>query len=238
MTTNAISAAKLARLACEALARQDDSGVRFNGIAKNTGWCPEVALAVAGHISQHWIHATTKPLHVAQARSSFTTVLSYTDGDRTYRLAVYGGLYASVVKGEQVLAELCGHDDCFNPAPAGPGSRCFQHTTDPTPRNEDTTYWGRIAAEAWAAHSNPHRPRADQERNGVVLGGLASGLGRMDLHKITGMSRSTIDRIIAGFARQETREPAKYPWSQIVQELAGPAVAVAEDDSEDENQAV
>ncbi|WP_224285028.1 hypothetical protein [Streptomyces sp. LS1784] len=112
----------------------------------------------------------------------------------TYRLAV----------GEReespTIVDLCGHTDCVEPAPAGPGSRCCQHFADPVRDGQERTHWARIAAEAWRSEhptGGEEKVRLDNARNVLVLGALAASMRPSDLHRATGIARTTIDRIQA-----------------------------------------
>ncbi|MEV7190016.1 hypothetical protein [Kitasatospora sp. NPDC093102] len=195
----AISAAKLARLAVEAL--PDADKVAFDAPAyadrqtvTEVRWDPGTALAVAGHICQYWgINAATSRLTV-EHRRGFVVTMRYEVWHGTYRLAV----------GEHeegpAIVDLCGHTDCVEPAPAGPGSRCCQHFADPVRDGQERTHWARIAAEAWRSEhptGGEEKVRLDNARNALVLGALAAGMRPTDLHRATGIARTTIDRIQA-----------------------------------------
>lgn len=209
-----LSAARLARLAVEAL--PTDSSVtfpapRYHGGTTTVSWDPETALAVAGHICQHWGHGIATRRVTVEHERSFVVTLRHEEWYGTYRLRV-----RKLPEGPQ-LTELCGHDGCDWEAPAGPGSRCAFHTTDPVPAGKEPTYWGRIAAEAWAAKHNPQGERgrlADNERNGVIIGGIRAGLKKKELHQITGIARTTIDRILdntLGYQRELERKKTSTP---------------------------
>ncbi|MEU8480994.1 hypothetical protein [Streptomyces hygroscopicus] len=193
-----LSAAKLARLAVEAL--PTDGKVVFTapkyadrGTAE-VAWAPETALAVAGHICQHWgIGVSTRRLIVERYRG-FVVTLRYEVWHGTYRLNV-----AELEDGPQV-AELCGRIDCTDPAPAGPSSRCSRHFGDPVPDSQQDTHWAQIAAEAWRAKyptAGEEKVLLDNARNALVVGALAAGMRPMDLHRAMGIARTTIDRIDA-----------------------------------------
>ncbi|WP_433331366.1 hypothetical protein [Spirillospora sp. CA-294931] len=73
--------------------------------------------------------------------------------------------------GTQRVIEMCGHAFCPNIAPAGPGSRCWDHLRDPSP--EDPMLWLRLAAEATSpaqrAHTDPEGLALAATRLGLPL---------------------------------------------------------------------
>ncbi|MFE3601333.1 hypothetical protein [Streptomyces sp. NPDC059142] len=196
----ALSAARLARLAVEAL--PVDGKVTFGaprpaGGTAEISWAPETALAAAGHICQHWgdfSGISTRRLALEPARG-FSVILRHKTGHGFYRIVV-----TEDVDGPDV-GELCGHAGCPETAPAGAGSRCPDHVTDSVPHGADRAYWGVIAARAWArtcATTGEAGVRNQTRRDGVVSGGIAAGMQKIDIARITGIARTTIDRIIQG----------------------------------------
>ena len=98
-------------------------------------WSPSVAFAVLGHMSQHWT-GLARPITVESGRPGAGSAVLRMDGTElvptTHRLAA--GTRAD--NGLPYVRELCGHISCPRTAPAGPagpGSRCPDHTTDPVP---------------------------------------------------------------------------------------------------------
>ena len=88
--------------------------------------------------------------------------------------------------GTQRVVELCGHSWCPNIAPAGPGSRCWDHLGDPPPERpwrasprpgdpapgeDDRAYWLRRAADVARAEDSA-RGRGQAERLAVAAAGV------------------------------------------------------------------
>lgn len=201
--TTAISAARLARLAVESL--PDGPRVAFRapvfarpGTNRGTievSWDPEMALAVAGHICRHWGQGVaTARLTIEHWRTGWVS-LAHEAWHGSYRLSC-----ARVDAGPQIT-ELCGHIGCMWDAPAGPGSRCPEHFADRQLSDyHPPTHWAEIAAEAWR-HQHPtvgeEKSMMDTARRCLVTGAMAVGMEKADLHRITGIARTTIDRILA-----------------------------------------
>ncbi|MFJ1992999.1 RING finger protein [Streptomyces asiaticus] len=164
------------------------------GRGKKTNWWPATAYATAGHIAQHW-NSTTAPLTIEDGQFNRVWLrMEATPMHPAYRLEATQGEGT-----EPVTRELCGHTGCREIAPAGPGSRCPKHFTDDTPTGKGATYWAELAATAWAETNSPRGEAvqlADNVRNGIVIGGLEAGMTKHRLHQITGIARTTIDRII------------------------------------------
>jgi len=61
-----------------------------------------------------------------------------------------------------------------------------------------------------ALHSWAERQRSDaQDRDGLVTGALAAGLSKEEVHVITGLGRTTIERIVKIRDRTENGEDPK-----------------------------
>lgn len=188
-----ISAAKLARLACEALARceEEQEYVTVTTDGQPIRWTPEVALAVSGHVARYWHDATTRPLIVES--HTIHRVLQYEQWHGTYRIHVHDADSGTVI------TELCGHDGCPNPAPGAAGSRCTDHFSDAPPRGHGATYWAETALGAWAqAHPTRGEEKRAHEtaRNTLIAAANRAGVRPMTIHQLTGMSRSTVDRVL------------------------------------------
>lgn len=193
MSSTKISAAKLARLACEALARREEEQeyVTIDTDGEPIRWTPEVALAVAGHVARYWPGATTRPLTVESHTPH--RVLRYEQWHGTYRTHI------ATPDSGTVITELCGHPSCPTPAPAHAGSRCTDHFGDAPPKGHSVTYWAETALAAWAqAHpARGEEKRAhDTARNALLHAARQAGLKPMAIHHLTGMSRATIDRVL------------------------------------------
>jgi hypothetical protein len=214
MTTETVTARQLV---LSAHARMSDTPVEGldpelrlelpgGGVAK---WSPETAIAVAGHIYQHWTQGSGLPL-IVERYDRITAGLRSQGTNRlpSRRIRVSDGP-------EPTITEMCGHEGCDQEAPAGPGSRCtLNHITDRVPRGEDSTYWARIAAEAWAATYNPRGQWAhmhENRRNGIVRAAYLAGMPKTELHQITGIARTTIDRILEALGLVNPRPPAPTP---------------------------
>ncbi|GAA1011544.1 hypothetical protein [Streptomyces thermogriseus] len=205
-----LSAARLTRLAAEAFATGGSvsfTAPRYHGGETTVSWAPETAVAVAGHICRSWGReaGVGTRLVAVECERGFAVTLRYTPaaGDGPYRLR------AAQPPGEPKVIELCGHDGCDCPAPAGPGTRCAFHVTDPVPAGEERGYWGRLAAEAWAATYNPRGERArlaDNERRGVIIGGIVSGLTEEELCRITGIDLLEVKDILGAVPSERPPE--------------------------------
>jgi hypothetical protein len=117
--------------------------------------------------------------------------------------------------GTQRVVELCGHAWCANTAPAGPGSRCWDHLGDPppdglwrasprpgdrAPGEDDRAYWLRRAADAARAEDRVHGPRR-AERLAVAAAG--AGLPLEEICRATGEAAWTVHAL--------TEEPPPRP---------------------------
>lgn len=165
-------------------------------------WTAQDAIAVAGHIAQHWAGLCwdITPLVPEQlSRRIYGLRVNRPDDLTAPRLAVIHRELGTTHTWAPVVIELCGHIDCRNEALAGPGERCHEHTTDPTPRGEQPTYWAEQLAAAWASTHSPQGEQgriAQVKRNAMIRGTLAGGLTKHRLHQFTGIARTTIDRVI------------------------------------------
>ncbi|MEV8402569.1 hypothetical protein [Streptomyces niveus] len=196
-----LSAARLARLAVESL--PDGPRITFTapkflrpdrvGDDVQVSWSAEMALAVAGHICQHWgMGVSTRPLVIESARRSVIT-LRYEAWHGTYRLAAYFD------ESRPHIIERCGHSGCQWAAPR-PGARCDEHFTDEVQEHQASTHWAEVAAEEWRRKhptSGEDKTMLDNERNGLIKAAIGVGMKPMELHRRTGIARSTIDRILS-----------------------------------------
>ncbi|MEV8605548.1 hypothetical protein AB0465_37400 [Streptomyces griseoviridis] len=193
MSTSRLSAARLARLAVEAL--PSESRVTFDAADGEITWAPETALAAAGHICQHWgIGVSTRPLTVEAHRLGGITVV--------LRHEVWHGTYRALVQESpdlgSAIVQLCGHIGCTEEA--APGARCHLHLTDPTPEHYPPTHWAEIAADRWGRRhptSGENKTLLDNERNQLIRAALDAGMKPIHLHRRTGIARTTIDRVLS-----------------------------------------
>lgn len=159
---------------------------------------PATAAALAGHIYQHSPSAARTPLMIERIVSPWRVCLTASIGWKSRRILV--GDHTDNLDDESCLVlELCGHIGCDEAAPAGPGSRCSTHYADPVPEGWPSTYWAELGATAWAqAHNETGEVGIllRNQRNGVVMGSLAAGMDKSAIHRLTGIARSTIDRIL------------------------------------------
>ncbi|MER7707219.1 hypothetical protein ABTX81_30500 [Kitasatospora sp. NPDC097605] len=169
------------------------------GHGGTVGWHPLVAIAAAGHIVQHWSDGWQHkgPFEVeAGSPAGRAAVLLYpgTPSFASRRLEA-GGHPSDGIR----VRELCGHHGCAEDAPAGPGSRCSAHFSDPVPTwRKDSTYWARIAIDAWRTKyptRGEEKTLLDNERHRLIEGALSIGMRSSDLHETTGIDRAAIDRI-------------------------------------------
>jgi hypothetical protein len=159
---------------------------------------PSTAIALVGHLYQHTPSEAENPLTVERIVSPWRACLTSNISWKQRRILV--GDHTDDPGSESCLIEeLCGHVGCNEEAPAGPGSRCSVHYTDPVPAGWSTSYWAELGIEAWArAHKETGEEGAlvRNRRNGVVLGGVAAGMEKAAIHRLTGIARTTIDRIL------------------------------------------
>ena len=157
------------------------------------------AAALAGHIYQHTPLAASTALTVERIASPRRAILTSSVSWMRRRILVGDHTDNEYADG-CLIVELCGHTGCAQSAPAGPGTRCSRHFTDPVRNGYEPTYWAQLAAEVWAAS---HKETGEEgtlwrnRRNGVVMGAVAAGMEKMEIHRITGIARTTIDRILA-----------------------------------------
>lgn len=163
-------------------------------------WHPLVALAAAGHIVQHWTagHRYRGPFEIESGRhvGHAATLTSPATGTQP-ALRMEGGGFPD--QGDIWVRELCGHTGCTANAPAGPGSRCHDHLGDPAPDGQSATHWAQLAAAAWRRQHPTAGEEArllDNDRRALITGATRAGLTKMELHRATGIARTTIDRII------------------------------------------
>ncbi|MFJ5071615.1 hypothetical protein ACIQC7_34885 [Kitasatospora sp. NPDC088556] len=162
-------------------------------------WHPLVALAVAGHICQWWSPSR-------QQRGPFVVetgwplrdqvVLRCPESDRGPSLRVLCG--GDPLFGIAIL-ELCGHPECQEPAPAGPGSRCPAHFTDPVPKGRGQTYWAEIAAGAWRTRyleGDEYPQRVASRRAGLVAAAVAAGMDEEEVAAVAGLGGAVVDEIL------------------------------------------
>ncbi|WP_043463923.1 hypothetical protein [Kitasatospora sp. MBT66] len=172
-------------------------------------WHPLVALAVAGHIVQHWSDGWQHkgPFEVETGSPIRRTAVLHYPGTPRFasRRLMAGGHPDDGIR----VRELCGHRTCMEDAPAGPGSRCPAHFGDPVEgAHWDHTRWARIAAEAWRTKhptAGEEKVMLDNERNHLIAAALGVGMRPIDLHRATGIARTTIDRVADS---QPAPEPA------------------------------
>ncbi|MFE3629466.1 hypothetical protein [Streptomyces goshikiensis] len=160
---------------------------------------PTTAVVLGGYIYQHTPDAVHTELAVDRIASPWRAVLSSSTGWKRRRILV-GDHHDEESLDGCLIEELCGNAGCYmEPAPAGPGSRCHRHFTDPVARGLPSTYWAELAAQAWA---HVHRQTGEAgrvwrtRRSSLVIGCHEAGMQKMRLHEITGLSRATIDGII------------------------------------------
>ncbi|MFB7673192.1 hypothetical protein ACFC26_17460 [Kitasatospora purpeofusca] len=165
-------------------------------------WAPLVALAVAGHICQHW-HGGNRQrgpflIENGHAAGGWATLLALGDnGSASRRLQAGGSPWSE--HGIRVV-ELCGHRGCGEHAPAGPGSRCPGHFGDPAPRGERGTHWAEIAAQAWeeryGSNGDEHPRRVADRRSWLVKSAVAAGMTEDELAAAAGLGGGAVDRIL------------------------------------------
>lgn len=159
---------------------------------------PTTAAALAGYVCQHTPSACSAPLTVERIVSPWRACLTSNIGWKRRRILV--GDHTDDPGSESCLiVELCGHVACTEEAPAGPGSRCSNHYTDPVPEGWEPTHWAELGITAWARtyrETGEEGTLVRNRRNGVVKGGIAAGVEKATIHRLTGIARSTIDRIL------------------------------------------
>lgn len=110
--------------------------------------------------------------------------------------------------GTQRVVEMCGRSRCTNLAPAGPGSRCWDHLGDPPPERlwrasphrddpapgeDDRGYWLRRAADVARAEDHA-RGRSQAERLAVAAAG--AGLPVEEICRTVGQAAWTVQALI------------------------------------------
>ncbi|MGW0198951.1 hypothetical protein [Nonomuraea sp. NPDC003201] len=96
--------------------------------------------------------------------------------------------------GTQRVVEMCGHAFCLNIAPAGPGSRCWDHLQDPA--TGDRFHWLRLAGEAAQA---AQRERGDHsETENLALAALRVGLPLQEVCRATFVDAWTVQALADG----------------------------------------
>ncbi|MGW4803030.1 hypothetical protein [Kitasatospora sp. NPDC004272] len=166
-------------------------------------WHPLTALAVAGHICQHWAQGEGPRgpfvIEDGESASGWATLASYgTLRTGSRRLRAGGGPWAET---GIWITELCGHRHCNEPAPAGPGSRCPGHFADPDPSGKQGRHWANLAARAWQERygaEGPEHPRRVEERRSwlVVEATAAGGMSAQAVATATGLAVDAVQEIV------------------------------------------
>lgn len=171
--------------------------VNIPGVQYPIKWDPELALAALGHMAQHWPSYVQEIAVEGGTPGAGAAILTGAHGDRG-PLRIRVGL--GEAPGTAAVRELCGHPGCDNTAPAQAGTRCWEHFQDPAPAGETATYWAEQALTAWAeVHAAPTGEAAsyaDTVRRSLIHAARAAGMSKNRIHVVTGVARSTIDRII------------------------------------------
>ncbi|MFJ4679197.1 hypothetical protein [Kitasatospora sp. NPDC088783] len=161
-------------------------------------WHPLVALAVAGHICRHWAQGegADGPFEVEDGQSASGWIVLASPGDGR-RLQAGGDPWAP---SGIWITELCGHPACPQAAPAGPGTRCPDHFTDPDPYGAPGTHWADLATRAWGERyggDGPEHPRrTDERRRWLVEAAVAAGLPEDEVATAIGTGPATVREIL------------------------------------------
>ncbi|MBF9131187.1 hypothetical protein I0C86_19800 [Plantactinospora sp. S1510] len=164
---------------------------------------PALAIAIATHVITAWELKTFQVERADQGdRIRYFTAID----DHGPRLRACTVFVPEL--GTQRVVEMCGHSWCPNTAPAGPGSRCWNHLGDPPPEGlwrasprlgdlgpgeDDRAYWLRRAADV-ARAKDYARGRSRAERLAVAAAG--AGLPLEEVCRATGEAAWVVRALI------------------------------------------